>query len=237
MRIYMLTLGLFGLIGLGTSSCGVMQQATSMPSTPPRTLLDVQPGMSYQEVVDILGKPAYRSFEGNRETFEFHRTFRGKTTRIFVDFVDRRVVSMQSEDFGLRAPAPRSEPQPQMPIIIDPTPRPRPRDYDYDYGLGGRYISPEEQARWFADLQARLARTPFDDDKLTLLRAALTDQYITTSQVGQLLHGKPFDDDKMKILRICAPRIIDRERAYTLLDAFTFDSAGRQAAKILRLDL
>lgn len=56
----------------------------------------VERGMSVREVVSLLGKPAYRSFNEREETLEFRTDAYGTAKVVKLQFVDGRVVAMDS---------------------------------------------------------------------------------------------------------------------------------------------
>ena len=64
-----------------------------------KQVMEVQQGMSRQNVERILGKPDYRRFDGNTEEWEFHRVssvLYGNSIKIIVYFADGRVTSMDT---------------------------------------------------------------------------------------------------------------------------------------------
>ena len=64
-----------------------------------KQVMEVQQGMSRQNVEKILGKPDYRRFDGDGEEWEYHRissVLYGNSIKIIVYFADGRVTSMDT---------------------------------------------------------------------------------------------------------------------------------------------
>ena len=63
-----------------------------------KQVMEVQQGMSRQNVEKILGKPDYRRFDGGGEEWEYHRissVLYGNSIKIIVYFADGRVTGME----------------------------------------------------------------------------------------------------------------------------------------------
>ena len=64
-----------------------------------KQVMEVQQGMSRQNVEKILGKPDYRRFDGGGEEWEYHRissVLYGNSIKIIVYFADGRVTGMDT---------------------------------------------------------------------------------------------------------------------------------------------
>lgn len=65
-----------------------------------KRVMEVQKGMTQQEVRQLLGKPDYRRFEGDFEEWEFRRDKGTPLTptpmTIIIQFVDGEVISMDT---------------------------------------------------------------------------------------------------------------------------------------------
>lgn len=206
-------MGAFALCLL-LSSCGMQGLSGS------NRLMNVQRGMTIDEVVAVLGKPLYRSFDRSREQYEFHRTISGTDMRIFVAFQDGRVVSMHSENLSLRSPQPREiPPTAQMPNRV----------------YVPIYPAYPEDASWFEDFLDRYQRATFDSDKKKLLETAVASRAFTVDQCVQLLRTATFDSERIEILRLLAPAIYDRENSYKILELFSFQS--EEAKRLLERGL
>lgn len=59
-------------------------------------LLSIQKGMTQEQVTEILGTPAHRSFDDEGEEWEFRAYGRFGLSIVLVSFVDGRVTKMKS---------------------------------------------------------------------------------------------------------------------------------------------
>ena len=85
-------LSMIVVMGVMLSGC-----ATHWFTTLSKKSHEIEPGMTKQEVVNILGTSQYRSFHGQFEQWEYRSTLGGNDWDVVrIDFVDGRVVSMDS---------------------------------------------------------------------------------------------------------------------------------------------
>jgi len=119
----------------------------------------------------------------------------------------------------VRSPPPRFEPAPRPPIVapvvVAPAPRPMP---------------PER----FQALVRAVDHESFSGNKLTVISQAASDSLFRMEQVEQLIRRLSFSSDKLKALDVMAPKVVDRQNAFKIYDAFTFSSDKDQARKILK---
>jgi hypothetical protein len=76
-------------------------------------------------------------------------------------------------------------------------------------------------------------RESFGDGKLRVLQSAAPTQYFLVPQVMKLLQRFSFGEDKLNAVRVLWPRVLDRENAYQLYQAFSFPSEKEQLRQII----
>ena len=80
------------VMGVMLSGC-----ATHWFTTLSKKSHEIEPGMTKQEVVNILGTSQYRSFHGQFEQWEYRSTLGGNDWDVVrIEFINGRVVSMDS---------------------------------------------------------------------------------------------------------------------------------------------
>ena len=80
----------------------------------------------------------------------------------------------------------------------------------------------------FAALRDAMAAESFTSGRLRVLEDAARDNYFLVEQLRQVVDGLDFPSDRMRVVEILAPRVLDRQNAYTLYSAFTFESEKDQ---------
>lgn len=125
-----------------------------------------------------------------------------------------------------RVTGPVTRPPPPMrelppPAVVPPPPPVRPAAYP---------MPPER----FQALLGAIAHEPFSDGKLRVIDQAASDSLFRIEQVEQVIRKLAFSQDKLRALEVMAPRVVDRQNAFKIYDAFTFSSDKEQAQKILR---
>ena len=86
----------------------------------------------------------------------------------------------------------------------------------------------------FAALVAAVNNEGFAENKLNVVREAAARNFFHTGQVKALIDQMAFSETKLKTLEACSPRIVDRENAFTLFEAFTFSADKQRAKEILK---
>lgn len=85
-------LSMMMVMGVMLSGC-----ATHWFTTLSKRSHEIEPGMTKQEVVNILGTSKYRSFHGQFEQWEYRSTLGGNDWDVVrIEFINGRVVSMDS---------------------------------------------------------------------------------------------------------------------------------------------
>jgi hypothetical protein len=73
----------------------------------------------------------------------------------------------------------------------------------------------------------------FDDSRLSVIALATRDVCVTSAQAKELVGELSFSRPRVEAVKLLAPRIVDRELGFTLLEAMTFESDKRDAKEIL----
>jgi type II secretory pathway pseudopilin PulG len=73
----------------------------------------------------------------------------------------------------------------------------------------------------------------FGEDKLRVLGQASQSQFYLVAQAQRILGLFPFDKDKLRALELVAPRLLDRQRSFQLIDSFPFSESKARAQQIL----
>ena len=72
-----------------------------------------------------------------------------------------------------------------------------------------------------------------ETNKKNIISIACIGNRFDTRQCISLLSLFDFDNSKLEVLEIIAPRLAEREKAYEILEQFTFSSHKEKAADIL----
>jgi hypothetical protein len=110
----------------------------------------------------------------------------------------------------------------------DVLPGPRGAVPDQVMGAGPR---PMRDAR-FEELLQVMKSEAFPQGKLRVVEDASRDNYFVIAQLRRVIEGLTFPSDKTRAVEIMAPRIVDRQNAFTLYSVFDFDSEKEQARAI-----
>lgn len=91
---------------------------------------------------------------------------------------------------------------------------------------------PMDDGRFAALLQAIQAEA-FSEGKIRVIQEGARSDYFLVAQLRRIIEGLTFSPDKIKAVELIAPRLLDRNNAFTLYSVFTFDSEKEQARRIL----
>ncbi|MES1225043.1 MAG: DUF4476 domain-containing protein, partial [Bacteroidota bacterium] len=92
-------------------------------------------------------------------------------------------------------------------------------DDDDDYGYG-KVMSDADVANFKLYLQ----KQSFDDSKLKMATSMLSDSWLYTKQVKELMNVFSFDDKKLAFAKLAYDNTVDKNNFYQLSDAFSFNS-------------
>lgn len=85
----------------------------------------------------------------------------------------------------------------------------------------------------FDALLRSIEREAFPTRALRTLELALDDQRFTVGQVRRLMAVFPFGSDRLRVMELTVPRLVDRNDAFQLLEAFDFEMERDQARALL----
>lgn len=214
----------FGLV-LFLSSCaltyGMSQRAETTQPHHRAPHLEIQRGMSMQDVRSLLGEPRYRRFDSRGEEWEYVRP-RHQPNRIVVVFEQGVVINLNTFDVQIPPVQPSIPPVPER--------RPTPPYYPPSYGYPPQQIV--DQA-WFEEFFRRVEDKAFKSDRMRLIRSFPEHKYVTSQQCLRLINLFNWDNEKLEVLQIVAPRLADHQYAYKIMDAFDFSSNKDKASEIL----
>ena len=86
--------------------------------------------------------------------------------------------------------------------------------------------------RAFDDLLQAMQAESFAAGKLNVLQSAARDNHFVIDQLKRIVQSLTFPSDKMRAMEIVAPRVLDRNNAFTLYSVFDFDMERQQARAI-----
>jgi hypothetical protein len=86
------------------------------------------------------------------------------------------------------------------------------------------YIQPMD-ASSFNGLLSSVDNTNFDSSKITIIKQALTHNYLSTNQVIMLINQFSFDSSKLKIAKLAYVKTVDQENYFLVNNSFTFNSS------------
>jgi hypothetical protein len=78
-----------------------------------------------------------------------------------------------------------------------------------------------------------IGKEPFGDGKLRVLGLAAPSQHFLVPQVLRILQKFSFGEDKLNAVRVLWPRVLDRQNAYQLEQAFTHSSDKEKLRRIV----
>lgn len=77
----------------------------------------------------------------------------------------------------------------------------------------------------FNQLISTIGNTNFDSSKITIIKQALSHNYLNTNQVIILINQFSFDSSRLKIAKLAYIRTVDKENYFLVNNSFTFNSS------------
>jgi len=85
----------------------------------------------------------------------------------------------------------------------------------------------------FASFLRQIRNNDFWDERKAVIESAAERNYFTCDQLGRILDVLEFSSERIAAIKIIAPRLVDRENSFQVLEHLEFDSDKQQARKIL----
>lgn len=188
---------LFLTLGMILGSCSTYYVSN-------KRVMEVQEGMTRQNVENILGQPDYRRFDGGIEEWEYRRVssvLYQTLMTIIVSFEDGRVIGMNTFN--------SEEKLPPAPVVMPPsvvvTP---PADYlPEDRPYRKTVMTREEFDRFFRDYRMEI----MDDAQARFINDALNDYNFTSDQCKRIVGEIIMSDVQMKVMKRMYPQVVDKK--------------------------
>jgi hypothetical protein len=74
----------------------------------------------------------------------------------------------------------------------------------------------------------------FDSGKLNLIKTQLSNQWINTNQLKQLVELLSFESGRIDVAKYGATRVVDRENLFLIYNSFTFESSRNEFAEYIK---
>lgn len=82
-------------------------------------------------------------------------------------------------------------------------------------------IHPDE----FYEIRTAIEKSPFSSTRLSIAKKELSERYLSSAQVAELLTLFVFESDKLDLAKFCYDRTIDKRNYYKVNDSFNFSSS------------
>lgn len=124
---------------------------------------------------------------------------------------------------------PTEEPEEAMPTehppVAAPPPVPAPT---HEVEAVASAMSP----RRFSKFLAQLKKTSFDDERTALIRTTAKRNHFNCAQLSQVIDALSFADERMGATRIIAPKLVDPENSFEVLEHYDFGDERTEASQI-----
>lgn len=206
------TLSLLLILSIGISSCSILNSTQ-------RKMLNIEKGMTKNEITRLLGVPDYRNFDSEIEEWIYVKI----DMDLIVGFYNGVVESLNSlppNTYRNRSIYPDNSYNTTYPSTYPNYPQP---------GMMNRAISERE----FQDFYNSVNQQTFKDDKMDALRRGTYNRAFTCSQCVRMMNLFTFDDDKLLVFNTMSSNIVDWENQQLILDNFKFISSREKARQTI----
>lgn len=200
------------ILFLSMNSCSLLSYGSKQEAAS-----KIKEGMTPEQVTALLGTPDFKRSESGVEQWEYRNAYywQNSPVTVVIDFSGKRVVAYDSFPESERRQDVMVGGRPTPPVIAICPP------------------SVSEADRRFEDLYRDIKNAPFKDEQLERLRREAVYGRFTCAQCARLLALLQWDDEKLEFLRILAPTIVDKYNGDLLTKQMTFDSAKKEARRLL----
>ena len=85
----------------------------------------------------------------------------------------------------------------------------------------------------FAALLGAIDAQAFSEDKINVIAQASQGNWVRVGQLKQIVQRLAFSADQVRAVELFAPRVLDKQNAFALYDAFSFSSDKDRVREIL----
>jgi hypothetical protein len=85
----------------------------------------------------------------------------------------------------------------------------------------------------FQRLLAAIKEASFSEEQTSVIEQAASSSFFLVAQCKEVVKGLSFSADQVRAVELMAPKLLDREHAFELFGAFTFDADKEQVKRIL----
>lgn len=193
------------------SSCG------SMTIVSKKKLMDIQQGMTQQEIKTLLGSPDYRRFGEVFEEWEYQRLDESLNwTVVMVFFTDGLVAGMDT--YPLPTPPAQAAPPVHNTTVVVTPGQNRPHRPEDEAPHGRRKVMSQAE---FDKFHQSLKRG-FSWDYMKTIEQALQTNRFTSAQCQVLLKLFSFSDEQVGFLKTVYPGVSDKQNFFTVVDKLPF---------------
>lgn len=80
----------------------------------------------------------------------------------------------------------------------------------------------------FNQLKNTVKNTDFDSYKMDVIKSSLANNYVSSTQVKELLYLVDFESNRLNMAKYCYGRTIDQQNYFVVYDAFNFSSSKKE---------
>jgi hypothetical protein len=106
--------------------------------------------------------------------------------------------------------------------------------YDnYDDRNNNGYRQPMNE-RSFVQLKQNISRESFDDTKMNMAKTAISNNYVSSNQVKELLYLFSFEAAKLELAKYCYRFATDANNFYVVADALQYNSSKTELMRYIQ---
>lgn len=211
MKKLSITIASLLLLLLIISSCG------SMTIVSKKKLMDIQQGMTQQEIKALLGSPDYRRFGEMFEEWEYQRLDESLNWAVVLVFFTDGLVTGMDTFQSPTPPSPVTHPVQNTTVVVTPSPS-RPHSPGNEVPHRRREVMSQPN---FDKFHQSLKRG-FSWDYMKTIENALQTTRFTSAQCQVLLKLFSFSDEQVGFLKAVYPGVSDKQNFYTVVDKLSF---------------
>lgn len=192
-------------------------------------LMEVEMGMTKEEVKQLSGKPSYRRINDRGEEWEYRNATASGWNVYVISFVSERVTTVDMFFEQICAQVATIPPVNQTPVIITTSTSQPGGSQD---PLFYREVAMDRRA--FERFLISTKQQHFDSDRTKSIETALFTSYFISEQCVQLISLYSFGSNKVYIIKKLYPRVTDKQNFFMVIDRLTFQSDKDQVNDFIK---